>query len=71
MKFKIGDKVRTHFGNGEIVFYTEGQYLVKIKDFDGHNGGNRYGYDYYDNEDGLNDKWWFIEGQLELVKEED
>lgn len=69
MKFKIGDKVRTEVGDGEIVFITEEftvRYLVKIKGFDGHSGRNGYG---YDNEDGSWDKWWFLERHLELLEE--
>lgn len=72
MKLEIGDKVRTGFGNGEIVFITEGKsflhYLVKIKGVGGHDGNGVYG---YVNKDGLNDKRWFLEKHLELLKKED
>lgn len=72
MKFKIGDKVRSELGNGEIVFIRE-EYafiycLVKIKGLNGHTGNGGYG---YVNEDGLKDKWWFKENQLELIKKEE
>lgn len=71
MKFKVGDKVRSELGNGEIVFireeYTNIYYLVKIKGLNGHVGSARYG---YVNKDGLKDKWWFKENQLELIKKE-
>ena len=50
--------------NGKIVFINGGQYLVKIKGFSGHDGN---GYEYV-NEDGLKDKWWFLESELELLE---
>lgn len=70
MKLKIGDKVRTEYGIGEIVFVDEYfgvRYLVKVNGLEGHDG--RIGY-IYDNEDGLYDKWWFLGSQLELLEKE-
>lgn len=56
MKFKVGDKVRSEVGNGEIVF-VKGErpagYLVKIKGYD---------------KPHLRDKWWFLERHLELLE---
>lgn len=67
MKFKVGDKVKTEHGNGVIVFFDKSDetYLVKVQGFKGHRGSSGY-----INEDSESDKWWFYEGDLELINQD-
>lgn len=66
-KFKVGDEVKTEYGDGVVVFVDKGYfmpYLVKIDGYEGHNGGV-YG---YVNKDGICDKRWCFGSDLNLIE---
>ena len=69
-KFKVGDRVKTYRGTGEVLLIDENQYGVGIKGFKGHSLGlNRKGYKKALEKGYLNQCWWFLEDDLKLVEE--
>ncbi len=72
MKFKIGDRVTTHRGDGVIVYIDRGDqlpYLVKVVGYEGHNGSACIRYVTSAKNDKQMDKVWCRERELALVEE--
>lgn len=74
-KFKAGDKVKTLYGEFEVIWvgnipYTEEQVYVCYKEgFDGHSATATVGSDVFENTKYKGQCWNFIEDELELVVE--
>ena len=72
-KFKVGDKIKTPYGEFEVLWvgnisYSGKQVYVCYKEgFDGHSASATVGYNVFENTKYKDQCWNFIEDELELV----